>query len=167
MKRPARRSSASKLTEDNRRLILGAIERGATEAAAAGAVGIAPRTFRELRQRALGEHPTRSALPKLAAFFQQVDQASSRVRAKIEIVIADTDPKHWLKYQARSKPGSDGWSEPVPELAESAALYVPNIEELEQVVAELLTSGAVSGPPCPDPECPCAFHRAERSKDAS
>ena len=166
---PARHSKGRppgiKLSDEQRQLILGAIERGATDHAAAQAAGIAPRTFRELHQRAEGRHPTRGPLPQLAAFFQQVDEASARARIKREIEIADSDPKHWLKHQARSRPGLDGWTEPIPEAAEVAALHVPTIEEIQATVAELLASGVIAAPRCPDPSCPCTHHRVGRSKD--
>lgn len=152
-----------KLDAQQRQLILGAIERGGTDHVAAQAAGIAPRTLRELRQRAEGRHQTRGRLSELTAFFKQVDQASARARIKREIEVAESDPKHWLKYQARSRPGLDGWTEPIPEASEASVLYAPSIHEIEGIVGELLTSGAISGPGCPDPSCPCTLHRVGRS----
>lgn len=154
-----------KLSDEQRRLILGAIERGATDYTAAQAAGIAPRKFRELHQRAEGRHPTRGPLPELAEFFRQVDEASARARIKREIEVAETDPKHWLKHQARSLPGFDGWSEPIPEATEVSALHVPTIEEIEGIVAELLAVGAIATPRCADPSCPCSHHSVGRAND--
>jgi hypothetical protein len=169
---PKRRSKASKgrprgirFSEEQRQLILGAIERGATPHAAAQAAGIKARTFRELHQRAEGRHPTRGPLPELAAFFRQVDEATARARIKREIEIAESDPKHWLKHQARSRPGLDGWTEPVPEANEVPALHVATIEEIEGAVGELLAAGVISAPHCSDPSCPCPHHRSGRSDD--
>ena len=75
-----------------------------------------------------------------------MDEASARARIKREIEVAESDPKHWLKHQARLRPGLDGWTEPIPEAAEVAVLHIPTIEDIEKVVAELVQSGAIPGP---------------------
>ena len=90
-------------------LILAAVGAGAMEHVAAQAAGINPRTYRELRQRAEGRHPTRSPLPGLAPFFEEVDEARAQARLKREIVVADSDPRHWLRYLGRSQPGLGLW----------------------------------------------------------
>ena len=159
-KRSRGRPSGTKLSDEQKALILAAVEAGATDHTAAQAAGIAPRTFRELRQRAEGRHPTRGALPQLAAFFQQVDQAGARARIKREIEVAQSNPALWLKNKARSKPGMEGWSEPVPDEPEDAEpLHVPTPEELQAMVDALIASGAVIVPACPDPTCSCSYHQ--------
>lgn len=156
-----RRPAGTRLTEDQRRLILGAIEAGTTDYVAAEAAHISARTFREMRQRAEGRHPTRRSTPQLKEFFAEVDRALARARMRHEIEIAQKDPKHWLKYRARSKPGLDGWTEPVPEEPEAdQPVASMSVEELDQIVSVLIVSGAVAVPPCADPSCPCGWHRA-------
>jgi len=83
-----RRSSGSRLTEEQKALILSAIEAGATDHVAAEAAGIAARTFRDLRARAEGRHPTRKATPELKLFFAKVDRAIARARLKRELIVA-------------------------------------------------------------------------------
>jgi hypothetical protein len=155
-----------RLTDEQKGLILSATEAGATDHVAARVAGISARTFRELRQRAEGRHPTRRSTPELKAFFDQVDEALARARMKREIEIADRDPKHWLKYQAPSKPGMDGWTAPVPEPPEVAQQgQPPSVDELTDLVAALMGAGAVASPPCDDTDCPCAHHRAAGARD--
>lgn len=115
----SRTLAGTRLTDDQKRQIIGLIEGGATDYVAAEVAGISARTFRELRQRAEGRHPTRRSTPELREFFAEVDEAIARARIKREIVVADTDPKYWLRHRARSKPGLEGWTEPVPEEAEA------------------------------------------------
>ncbi len=159
--RQGRRPSGSRLTEDQKALILSAIEAGATDHVAAEAAGISARTFRELRQRAEGRHSTRKATPELVRFFAEVDRAIARARLKRELVVADTDAKHWLQYRARSRPGLEGWTAPVPEEPQSVELpHVMSTEELGEVVSTLVISGAVSLLGCGDPSCACTCHRA-------
>ncbi len=77
---------------------------------------------------------------------------------KQEIVVADTDPKHWLKYKARSKPGLEGWTEPVPEESEAQdPIHVMSADELQQIVSTLLVSGGSSFRPAPIPRA-CSYH---------
>lgn len=142
------------LSDEQRHLIISAVEAGATDYVAAQAAGLSPRTFRELRQRAEGRHPTRGRLPDLAELLGRIDEARARARLKREIVVADSDPKHWLRFQGRSQPGLDGWSDPVPEEPERQdPAHVLNVDELEQIVSTLVLSGAVWLGPCPDPSC--------------
>ena len=155
----SRTLAGTRLTDDQMRLIVGAIEGGATDYIAAQVAGIAPRTFRDLRQRAEGRHPTRRATPGLVKLFREIDEAAARARMKQEIKVAEMDPKHWLKYKARSKPGLEGWTEPVPEESEAQdPIHVMSADELQQIVSTLLVSGAVELPPCPDPSCTCSYH---------
>lgn len=161
LERAPRQKRGSRLTEHQKRLILAAIEAGATDYVAAEAAGISPRTYRELRQRAKGDHPTRPPTPELRAFLDQIDEATARARMRQEIEIAKSDAKHWLRYRARSKPGLEGWTEPVPDEPEAAEpVHMPTEAELQQVVSALIASGAVPFPHCGDISCMCAFHRA-------
>ena len=147
------------LTDEQKRLILSAIEAGATDHVAAQVAGISPRTFRELRQRAEGRHPARPSTRELREFFEQVDEAIARARMKREVEIAERDAKHWLAYRARSKPGFEGWSEPIPEPSDSANDVRPmTAEDLREVVTTLVTTGAVLLNPCPDSACSCGYH---------
>ena len=147
-------------TKDQKQIILGLVERGGTDHTAATAAGIQARTYREHRQRAYGTHPTRSALPHLREFFEQVDQAAARARIKREIEIADTNPALWLKNKARSIPGLEGWTEPVPDEPEDVGdLHVPSTADVQQMVDALIASGAVIVPACPDPVCHCIHHK--------
>jgi hypothetical protein len=158
--RSRKHSPGTRLTEEQKLLIVSAIEAGATDYVVAEAAGISARSFRELRQRAESRHPTRRSTPDLREFFTRVDEAIARARMKREIEIADKDAKHWLKYRAPSKPGLDGWTAPVPEEPDSIE-EIPAMthKELRQVVATLVLSGAVELPPCDDRACPCVHHR--------
>lgn len=150
----------SRLTEEQKSLILSAVEAGATDHVAAQAAGISPRTFRELRQRAEGRHAERPSTPDLRAYFARVDESIARARLKREIEVARTDAKFWLGHRARSKPGLEGWSEPVPDQSEDeGSVHVMEPHELQQIVTTLVTSGAVRLPGCGDPSCICAYHR--------
>jgi hypothetical protein len=114
-----------------------------------------------MRQRAEGRHPTRRSTPQLKALFADVDEAIARFRMRQEIEIAQKDPKHWLKYRARSRPGLDGWTEPVPEEPEAdQPVAAISVEDLEEIISVIVVSGAVSVPSCDDPSCLCRWHRA-------
>jgi hypothetical protein len=159
------RPSRIKLSDEQQHLIISAVEAGAMDYVAAQAAGVRSRTFRELRQRAEDRHPTRRQLPQLAEFFTRVDEASARARLKREIEIADSDPKHWLRFQGRSQPGLDGWSEPVPEEPETQdPVNVLTVDELQQIVSTLVHSGAVTLSPCPDPTCRCSYHQVTKTE---
>jgi hypothetical protein len=91
-----------------------------------------------------------------------VREAKARARAAREIVVADKEPKFWLSHAARSRPGREGWSEPieVPEEASpgAAIAYEPSPEEFAETLRVLLEAGAISLPPCSDPGCGCSRH---------
>jgi hypothetical protein len=158
-----RRTRGSRLTEEQKSLILSAVEAGATDHVAAQAAGISPRTFRELRQRAEGRHAERPSTPELRVYFARVDESIARARLKREIEVARTDAKFWLGHRARSKPGLEGWTEPVPDEADDeGSVHVMELDELEQIVTTLVTSGAVTLPGCGDPSCACVYHRAKQ-----
>jgi hypothetical protein len=94
-----------------------------------------------------------------------VDEASARARVKREIEVAESDPRYWLTHQARSEPGLDGWTEPIPEVPDASVVHVPSSEDMSLVVAELISSGAIRGPRCADPSCACALHASEVDDD--
>src|SRR6266516_6412012 len=89
-----------KLTPENRRLLLAAVEAGGTDHACARAAGIDPRTYRAWRAIAEGRHPTRRPTPELLELFRAIDEAEARSRIKREIDVANRDPKTWLRYRA-------------------------------------------------------------------
>jgi len=77
----------------------------------------------------------RRPMKTLVGLFREIDEAAARARIRQEMAVANKDPKHWLRYQAPSKPGLDGWTTPVP-------------EEHEEVAPTY-------------PECTCASHKEE------
>jgi len=88
------RPPRANLTDEQKRLIVSAIEAGGSLDSAARVARISPRTLRELRQRARGRHPTRSALPHLEPFFDDVDQAIGRRLLTNEIWLSEHEPGH-------------------------------------------------------------------------
>lgn len=140
------------LTDEQQRLIISSLEAGGTLDAAARVARVAPRTLRELRQRARGRHPTRSALPQLSPFFDDVDQAIGRRLLTNEIWLSQNDPKYALKYLRASLAAEGEDEEPV---------RLPIAEELQQEIDVLISSGAFRSPQCPDEDCPCDYHRDE------
>jgi hypothetical protein len=157
-----------RLSDDQKRLIIAAIEAGATDYVAAEAAGISPRTLRDLRARAEGRHPTRPSTPELTEFFARVDETIARARMHQEIEVAKSDPKHWLKYRARSKPGLEGWTDPVPEVPEAdQTQLLPTAEEIQLVVSTLIESKAVVSPRCADLACGCAWHGPSETEGQS
>lgn len=148
------------LTPEIERTILAYIEAGAWDYVAAEAAGIEDRTFRDWMARGEGRHPTRTKTPALAAFAKRVREARARSRAAREIEVATADPKFWLGRLGRSKPGREGWTEPVPDEidAPTALSYVPSPEEAAETLRMLIQAGAIGPPHCPDPDCTCALH---------
>jgi hypothetical protein len=138
------------LTEEQQRLIISAIEAGGSLDSAARAAGISPRKLRELHQRARGRHPTRSALPHLKPFFDDVDQAIGRRLLANEIRVSDSDPKYALKYLLASLDAETEDEDPV---------HVPTATEMQQELDVLISSGAFRVPQCKDEDCSCVFHR--------
>jgi hypothetical protein len=137
------------LDPEQQRQILAFVAAGSSVDAAAQAAGIAPRTLRELRQRARGEHPTRSALPKLKPFFEDLSQAVGRQIVKSEIWLSEHDPKDSLRYlRARNDIGAD---DPEP-------VRLPTVDELQGELEVLISAKAFTVPPCPDATCSCAWH---------
>jgi hypothetical protein len=156
-----------KLTPDVERTILSYVEAGSFDYVAAEAAGIDGRTFRDWVARGEARHPTRRRTPQLAAFARAVREARARARASREIIVADRDPKFWLQHAARSKPGREGWSEPVDEaFAETAApSFEPSPKELTEIVKVLMEAGAIELESCGDPGCRCARHGSDDAED--
>ncbi|MGH2660718.1 MAG: hypothetical protein ACRDHS_13930 [Actinomycetota bacterium] len=151
-----------KLTPEIERTILSFIEAGAWDYVAAEAAGIDARTFRDWMARGEGRHSSRSTTPRLAAFASAVREARARARAAREIEVARHEPKFWLSHQARSKPGREGWTEPVPDEqndSPAANSYEPTPEQAAETVRILIDAGAIELPRCTDPECSCSLHQ--------
>ena len=138
------------LTDEQKRLIVSAIEAGGSLDSAARVARISPRTLRELRQRARGRHPTRSALPHLEPFFDDVDQAIGRRLLTNEIWLSEHEPGHALKYLRASLDAEGEDEEPV---------RVPSEEEMQQELDVLISSGAFRVSQCRDEDCSCDYHR--------
>ena len=138
------------ISDEDKRFILSSLEAGGTLESTARAVGLRPRTFREMRQRAYGNHPERSSLPHLKPFFDQVAQARGRRLLVNEIRISDSDPKYALKYLLASLDAETEDEDPV---------HVPTATEMQQELDVLVSSGAFRIPQCKDENCSCAFHR--------
>lgn len=151
--RPKGRPPGVKLTDEQKRQIISFIEAGGSVDSAVQAAGISPRTLRELRQRARGHHPTRSALPHLKPFFKDFDQAIGRRLLTNEIWLSDHDPKSSLKY-LRSRLDSEGEDE--------EPVRLPTADEVQQELDVLVISRAFRVPGCPDENCACAYHREGR-----
>ncbi len=162
------------LTTEVEEKILALIRGGAWGYAAAEAAGVSARTYYEWLARGEGRS-ARGSTPKLVAFAKRVRQAEAEARVLAEAEVYRTRPALWLSRRARSKPGREGWTAPVgdgegpsfsldykdyqdPEVR--AELY--RVHELMlQIEPEFVI------PPCPDPGCPCAWHRSRSagSKD--
>jgi hypothetical protein len=160
--RRGRPSGSVKLTADLEDKITAYIQAGVADYIAAETAGIDARTFRDWMARGEGRHPTRKRTPHLVRFATRVREAQAKARASREVVVAERDPKFWLTHMARSKPGREGWTEPVEEpeeaLAPATPAYEPSLDEAAEIVRVLLEAGALKIP-CPDPNCRCAFHR--------
>jgi hypothetical protein len=148
---PKRRRPGVTLTSDQKTLIISAIEAGSSVEAAARAAGISARTFRELRQRAFGRHPTRTPLPRLKPFFKDVDKAIGRRLMVNEIWVSDNDKKFSLKY-LRARLETEGEDE--------EPIRLPTAQEMQQELDVLISSGAFRVPEC-HKNCPCPYHRLE------
>ena len=151
-----------RLTPDKRRMLIQAVEAGGTDHTAARAAGVDVHTYKEWRARVEGRHATRKATPELIELFRDIDEAAARARVVREIEVAERDPKHWLRYKGRSKPGLEGWSEPVPDDNEGAVpIYVPTPEEFETTVRVLAEAIGLVPRSCSDPDCPCTLHKED------
>jgi hypothetical protein len=159
-KRRGRPPGSVKLTPELQRIIVAFVEAGAFDYVAAEAAGIDERTFRDWIARGEGRHPTRGKTPQLASLASAVREARAKARASREIIVADRDPKFWLQHAARSKPGREGWSEPIDAVADAAesSAYAPDQQELAEIVAVLTEAGVLALPSCSDPNCGCSHH---------
>ncbi len=150
------------LTPEIQHTIVSYIEAGAWDYVAAEAAGIDGRTFRDWKARGERRHPTRSATPALVAFARAVREAKARARAAREIEVAQNKPEFWLTHQARSKPGREGWTEPVSDedadLLTPRARYEPTLDEATETLRILLEAGVIHMPACSDPTCTCRRH---------
>ena len=151
----ARRGPRVDISEETKRFILSSLEAGGTLDSTLRAVGISPRTFREWRQRARGEHPDRSPLPHLKPFVDQVDQARGRRLLANEIWLSDHDPKYALKYLRSSLDADQQDEEP---------LRLPSGEEMQSEL-DVLIAGAFSVPDCGHENCPCPYHVKKEQAD--
>jgi hypothetical protein len=136
-----------KLTADDEATMLAYIEGGSADYVAAEAVGIDQRTFRDYLQRGQGLHPTRASTPRLVRFAKAVIQAKARARAAREIQAAEHHVPFWLTHMARSKPGREGWTDPVEEEQGGqplVPLYQPSLEEAAETLRVLLDAGVLS-----------------------
>ena len=138
------------------------IEAGAWDYIAAEAAGVPDRTFRDWIARGEGRHTSRSPTPALTSFARAVREARARARAAREIEVADNEPKFWLTHLARSKPGREGWTEPVDDPDDSAPQvtpYEPTPAEAAETIRMLVDAGVIELPRCEDPDCGCLLHR--------
>jgi hypothetical protein len=134
-----------KLTADAEAIILNYIEAGAADYIAAEAAGIDQRTFRDYLQRGQGLHPKRTSTLQLVRFAKAVMEAKARARAVREIQAAEHHVPFWLTHMARSKPGREGWTDPVEEGGQLLVpLYEPSLEEAAETLRVLLEAGVLS-----------------------
>jgi hypothetical protein len=145
-RRRGRPVGSIKLTPEAEANILTYIEAGAADYIAAEIAGIDARTFRDYLQRGLGLHPTRACTPRLARFAKAVMQAKARARAAREIEAAEHHVPFWLTHMARSKPGREGWTDPMEaeEQGQLPPLYQPSLEEAAETLRVLLEAGVLS-----------------------
>jgi hypothetical protein len=167
------------LTSEIEETILGLIRRGAWGYGAAEAAGISSRTYYEWLARGEGRS-TRGSTPKLKAFARRIRQAEAEARVLAEADVFRTRPALWLSRRVRSKPGREGWTEPVEEEPGGVRFSLdlrdyrdPEVRaELFRVHEVMLaTEPELVIPGCPDPSCPCVWHeprpRDETSHEAA
>jgi hypothetical protein len=136
-----------KLTPEAEAQLLAYIEAGAADYIAAEAAGIDARTYRDYMARGLGTHSSRPSTPRLARFAEAVTEAKARARAAREIQAAEHHVPFWLTHMARSKPGREGWTDPVPDDQGGSTLgllYEPTREEAAETLRVLLEAGVLS-----------------------
>lgn len=101
------------LTPQIQDTILNYIRAGAMAYVAAEAAGISERTFRDWMERGEGRHATRKPTPKLRRFAREVRRAQAEARVAAEVRAHQEDLRFWLGHVARSRPGREGWTQPV------------------------------------------------------
>ncbi|MGH2597263.1 MAG: hypothetical protein ACRDH7_15070 [Actinomycetota bacterium] len=161
-KRTGRPDGSVRLTPEIQNTIVSYILAGAWDYVAAEAAGIDARTFRDWMARGEGRHPTRSATPELVEFARAVREAKARSRAKREIEVAEHRPEFWLTHQGRSRPGREGWTDPVPDEEATGVApisFEPTMDDATQTLRILIDAGAIELPGCADPNCSCRLHR--------
>ena len=164
-KRPRGRPKGSvSLTPEIADQIVALVQAGSFGYVAARAVGVPARTFHDWMARGRGEHPTRSSTPKLGDFAKRVDTAEAISRVGVETRIREIDPKHWLRYAARSKPGEEGWSDPARGSDASPGASLAHLSEdelaseMERLESVLIEAGELTTPACANPRCRCSLH---------
>lgn len=155
------------LTREIEEEIVALIRGGAWGYAAAEAAGISARTYYEWLARGEGRS-SRGSTPKLKAFAKRVRQAEALARVLAEAEVYRTRPALWLSRRVRSKPGREGWTAPVGD-AEGPSFSLdfkdyqdPEVRAELYRVHELMLQIEPEFviPSCPDPDCPCAWHRS-------
>jgi hypothetical protein len=147
---PARRGrpdGSVKLTPEIEQVILQCLVAGMADFIAAEFAGIDERTFRDWVCRGEGRHPTRSCTPQLRSFARAVMRAKAQGRGAREIDVAQRSPQFWLTHMARSKPGREGWTEPIedPTASQMAVpIYQPSLEEAAETLRALIEAGVIS-----------------------
>jgi hypothetical protein len=162
-KRRGRPPGSVSLTADIQAAIVSAILAGCFDHVAAQNAGIDSRTFRDWMSRGEGRHPTKSCTPKLKAFAKAVRIAQSQARAAKEIDIAKRDPKWWLAHVGRSRPGREGWTEPLYPDGSEPPEPVPidrtfTDEDVVEIANILAEAGVFAAPDCTVPDCTCTCH---------
>jgi hypothetical protein len=135
-----------KLTADMEAIITSYIEAGAADYIAAEAAGIDARTFRDYLARGRKAHSSRAPTPQLVRFEKNVMQAKARARAAREIEAAEHHVPFWLTHMARSRPGREGWTDPMEDEQDGEApdLYQPSLEEAAETLRVLIEAGVLS-----------------------
>jgi hypothetical protein len=149
--------------------MLGMARAGVSPSDAAAAVGINRRTFRELRQRARGEHPTRRPTRQLVEFFNLVDQFQADARVHAQMRLHRDDAKTWLRLYGGT-PDDDEWGSSgrpgAPGRHPNGVVHRPaTAQQAAEVFDILIGAGAIKTPPCSNPECACEHHRGSASDD--
>lgn len=132
------------LTDEVWNIIVAYVRAGTYDHVAAEAAGISVRTFHDWIARGEGRSPRRSsALHR--EFAAAVGKARAEARLAAETRVHQSNPTFWLSHAARSKPGREGWTEPVaddaaPSWAMPGSLERASIDELKATIAALDTA---------------------------
>lgn len=126
--RGGRRTKLSDLSEQDCEMCFSMAGQGSSNAAILGP-HLSDRAIRDLVARYEGRHPTRRSTPEIDAFFDEIYRQRALFRAMKEIEVAKIDPKAWLRFMARSRPGLEGWSELVPDEPIAASAQPAQLEQ--------------------------------------
>ena len=150
------------LTPEIQDKIVAFIRAGAYAHVAAQAAGVPQRTFYEWLERGEGRHPSRPPTPELEAFATAVRIAQAEARTEAEIRVFRTQPRYWLSHVARTKPESEGWTEPQPEQAGGRGenQLAELIRKLDEDQAPLRGAWEQDDS-CSVADCRCAYHVRE------